>query len=748
VENSPVSKKICSVLIAGVINTLSLGVFTLCQAARPAMVSDSIGMVQVGTPPTFSPDGKEFVIVTRRGNLQKNANDFSVLSFHTADAFRSPRPQVLLTLSSPSNNAAISNVRWLRDNKTIVFLGEKKPGQKQQIFSLNVETRQLIQLTRSPTDILAFDTTTNLRSIVFLARQPLTSVFDQTSRARGLAVSEQSLADLVVGTNSDNPATSPAQLFVMENQRTQQVTFGRREIPVARAGISLSPDGKWAIILTKIHPHDAPTSWNEYRMPFEGSSQTDFMAALLIDMHTRSVRILNDAPAYAFGGFAWSADGKTVVVSDTYLSLDTADASEQESRKSRRWVVEVDVNRNQPTKIVQVNGGADYEMLQWDLTTNTVFLRPLVDNVVERSAADQSTTEVIAYRKIKDGQWVRVDAARASAVSSREVDVREKQDMNTPARLFIVNQSTGAESLLFDLNPQFQNLRFGHVEEIIWKTSEGREARGGLYLPPDFLRGRKYPLVIQTHGWDPNEFSIDGWSSAGYAAQALAGEDIIVAQVPLAMELGTTLEGPQNMAMFEGLIDALDKRGLIDRNHVGLLGWSRTGYDVRYMLAFSKYPIRAAVVADAMDGGYWQYIADLAAGGLPGSVFEGQNGAVPFGAGLHDWLNHAPSFNLHKVRTPVRELGFGRNWFYYNWEWFVGLRRLGKPVELIWLPDALHAPVKPLERMTAQQGDVDWFCFWLKGEEDPDPSKTDQYKRWRELLKLQMENEKKASTPN
>jgi len=28
---------------------------------------------------------------------------------------------------------------------------------------------------------------------------------------------------------------------------------------------------------------------------------------------------------------------------------------------------------------------------------------------------------------------------------------------------------------------------------------------------------------------------------------------------------------------------------------------------------------------------------------------------------------------------------------------------------------------------------VDWFSFWLKGEEDPDPAKAEQYKRWRKL---------------
>jgi hypothetical protein len=39
--------------------------------------------------------------------------------------------------------------------------------------------------------------------------------------------------------------------------------------------------------------------------------------------------------------------------------------------------------------------------------------------------------------------------------------------------------------------------------------------------------------------------------------------------------------------------------------------------------------------------------------------------------------------------------------------------------------------------MISQQGNVDWFCFWIKGEEDPDPAKAEQYARWRELRKLQ-----------
>ena len=81
------------------------------------------------------------------------------------------------------------------------------------------------------------------------------------------------------------------------------------------------------------------------------------------------------------------------------------------------------------------------------------------------------------------------------------------------------------------------------------------------------------------------------------------------------------------------------------------------------------------------------------------------------------------------------------------WEWFSGLWRLGKAVDFIYLPDAPHLIVKPWERIVTQQGLVDWFRFWLQDYEDPDPAKAEQYARWRELRKLQEENEKKSPAP-
>ena len=68
-----------------------------------------------------------------------------------------------------------------------------------------------------------------------------------------------------------------------------------------------------------------------------------------------------------------------------------------------------------------------------------------------------------------------------------------------------------------------------------------------------------------------------------------------------------------------------------------------------------------------------------------------------------------------------------------EWEWFAALRRLNKPVEMVVVEEDDHVLQKPWNRIISQQGNVDWFRFWLKGDEDANPAKADQYAHWRQL---------------
>jgi hypothetical protein len=154
---------------------------------------------------------------------------------------------------------------------------------------------------------------------------------------------------------------------------------------------------------------------------------------------------------------------------------------------------------------------------------------------------------------------------------------------------------------------------------------------------------------------------------------------------------------------------------------------------VKYALVSAKHLYGAAVVVDGDDAGYFQYIAFANRNPDLVTYFEHLYGTAPFGAGLHAWLSNGPGFKFEKVKTPLMAQAVQPYSLLVEWEWFAALSRLGKPVELLYMPEATHIIQKPWDRITSQQGSVDWFCFWLKGEEDPDPAKKEQYARWRAM---------------
>ena len=79
-----------------------------------------------------------------------------------------------------------------------------------------------------------------------------------------------------------------------------------------------------------------------------------------------------------------------------------------------------------------------------------------------------------------------------------------------------------------------------------------------------------------------------------------------------------------------------------------------------------------------------------------------------------------------------------------NWDIHALLRRQYKAAEMVVIPEGAHSLSRPSERMISLQGNVDWYRFWLKGEERAEIallSETDnalraQSLRWRQMAEL------------
>jgi len=350
----------------------------------------------------------------------------------------------------------------------------------------------------------------------------------------------------------------------------------------------------------------------------------------------------------------------------------------------------------------------------------------------------------LRFKKIL-GDWRPIPEETHEGQLLPRVRVELRQDPNTPPALYAVETAGGRSRLIRDLNPQLRRgVTLGRVEVVHWNGTDGKPWTGMLYYPVHYEPGRRFPLVIQTHGYSFKDFSLDGAFTTVFAAQPLANRDIVILQAGGpdggGRDILATPREPQvYMAGFEGAIEHFAAAGLVDRKKVGIIGFSRTGWLVEYMLTHSEVPLAAAEVADNIDGSFVQYV--LADSDLR-TFYAADKGATPFGDGVGVWMREAPGFNADKVRTPLRlELDSGPiSGILTQWEMFSALRFLRKPVELFVIPDiehGVHILQNPAQRLASQGGTVDWFCFWLKNEEDPDPTKACQYVRWRELRKLQ-----------
>ena len=166
-------------------------------------------------------------------------------------------------------------------------------------------------------------------------------------------------------------------------------------------------------------------------------------------------------------------------------------------------------------------------------------------------------------------------------------------------------------------------------------------------------------------------------------------------------------------------------------------GFSRNGFYVEYTLSHSTFPYAAAVAADNWDPSYFQQT-------LMGysNAADKVNGGPAFGSSRRQWELSAPGFNAEHITAPLRKVAQtgGLDVVLSGWEVFTRLRHLKKPVEYFVMPDAdrhgTYNAQNPKQILAVQESCVDWFDFWLNDREDHDPSKTDQYRRWRYLREL------------
>jgi dipeptidyl aminopeptidase/acylaminoacyl peptidase len=716
-----------------------------------------------------SPDGTRAFILTKRANTRTDRNHYEILLLDlrpqrlVAGRYEAPVSVASLEPEVDDNSGypSVTDLRWA-NNRVIVFRARLRDA-LHQVFQVDTLTRALTQLTFSPTGVMSFAASEDLRTVLYVAQQSNPPVAEGR---RSVVVANQSLWSVMHGQNDLNLQTRKYRYFAVDrtNPRKPRSLGEPFALISVRPLISLSPDGRWAVL-----PYNEPERHVEWikRYPLVAEAAGKVGVNVLVDplhyysrpsgyfpMRMLAYRLSDGKPqdivdAPDSGGaeqpqLLWLGHGRSLVIAGTHLPL-KGDGSATPGTGA--CIVEYWPNSGRWQVIAAVAGRVKAAKTQ----SQDGF--SVTDEGGER-----------AFTRRADGAWQELGSAAAapgpSAASEAPAwSLRILQTLNQPPEI-VAEGPTGRLVPLTRLNTQVSPA-WGSMRPYSWKDAKGRQWDGGLLVPAGFQPGNRRALVIQTYGFSSKTFYLDGsneseGSTSGFAGRAFLRENILVLAFPRrATTHAPSGEREETVAFADGVraaIEALVQEGLVDRDRVGIMGWSRTGERVLNLITFSDVPIRAATLLDGDANTLFSSILSYAYYDGITARKERTNGGPPVGETMARWSRNDPSMHTDCIKAAVRIEKYGPA-VTNNWDIYAFMRRQYKAAEMIVMPMGAHGLHTPSERMLSLQGNVDWYRFWLTGGErtqpyllgESDETLREQYRRWQQMAELKAIDDAKAA---
>lgn len=743
--------------------TMAAAAVVLGQQMRPVTARDCVTTRYLldgwhHSPIKINPQGTKVAYLVKSPNLDVNRND---IQLYVRD-ITGPSGYSARLLRQGSD---LSHIEWTRDGRRVVM--QAREGLHIVVESIDVTTAKRKILAEPDRDVKEYTVDETASTVVFATENEVSDSVDHLTTqelARGYRIP------------FDQPgyAASSRELFLTRSLKSGIWTKPARiaiESPVTHRNVdtfdyqldlrlSLSPDGRRLLFQYEVGDK-IPEQWK--RDPFVQTLFTRYgfsgKVTLLYNTTTGKTALAFNS-LYTLNVPLWSADSESFLVA-AYPPIDSPWWPKQSPSQlifsdlyDMFWV------RPATGEVELVSAhlpSAQEQPLFWGRDNQLLLYN-------ERGAIDE------LYQR--DGSWheqavfglpTPEPLRQARLATDGKHFIGEYQDVVTPPELFEYERGDTSARIVAQLNPQMRDLEFAKVQTIRWKTSSGYGIEGVLFIPPNYVPGNRYPLVIQTKPYY-GQFACDTGEAhyPSFAPQPLATSGILylargstlpdddwnevndVAHYPSGYPGGIG-EAAFNMDVWDSAVDALQSRGLVEPANVGIIGFSRTGWYTEFALAHSQTRYKAATAADNVEYGlseYWSMHSENVI-----RAWDSMYGGPPYGGTLTNWLDYSVSFNLDKIHTPLLMEEMGSGVPYQNsqstpmnlithFDLFTGLNRLNKPVVLYYYPEEDHAPEDPQARLGSLERNVDWYRFWLQGYERPHPEDAGQYATWRHLRDL------------
>lgn len=308
---------------------------------------------------------------------------------------------------------------------------------------------------------------------------------------------------------------------------------------------------------------------------------------------------------------------------------------------------------------------------------------------------------------------------------NEDVVVFTKENFQTYPNLISSNLNFKKEKQISDAAPQQEDFLWGTAELISWRSLDGRLIEGTIHKPENFDPNKKYPLIVNfyeksSQGLLSYRMPENHRSTVDYHYYTSNG--YVIFNPDVYYKEGYPGESAFNCVM-PG-VSAVVSQGYIDEERIGAQGHSWGGYQVAYLA--TRTDMFAAIESGAPVVNMFSAYGGIRWGSGLNRSFQYEHTQSRIGKTIWEsplrYMENSPLFTLDKVKTPILIMhndDDGAVPWYQGIEYFIGLRRLGKPSWLLNYNDADHWPTKIRDKHDFQIRMAQFFDHYLKGEPMP-----------------------------
>ncbi len=274
-------------------------------------------------------------------------------------------------------------------------------------------------------------------------------------------------------------------------------------------------------------------------------------------------------------------------------------------------------------------------------------------------------------------------------------------------------------------NPQMNKYKWGTAELVKWVDFNRDSVVGILYKPDNFDPNKKYPMMVyfyETHSDNLNTHFEPKPGRSVICPTLYTSNDYVVFFPDIKYRIGSPGKSAYD-AVISGTMALINKR-FVDKDRIGVQGQSWGGYQIAYLVTqtdlFKAASAGAPVtnMTSAYGGIRWE-------SGMA-RMFQYEHEQSRIGGTLWEkplnFIENSPLFYAPRVNTPLlirHDDADGAVPWYQGIEYFLALRRLGKPVWMVNYNDEPHNLVRRANRIDWTIRMMQFFDYYLKDASQP-----------------------------